>query len=628
MRGHSFRRNTISSGASTRSRGFIGTSSVVEKQSDERRHNLSRVRFYICHFISTGGGAPDPQYFSTESDLEAVRCLKKEVESSSGRPGCNTYLLYAMISKSGLFTYIAVALLVTAITYPTTANPSEALASQTIHLRSGWNLVALMVEPADPSMAGLFASVRENVVLVRDKDGRTFSPTLGIDDIGNWDVRQAYHVFTRVAVMMEVRGTAQTRSPVEINLTSGWNLVPYVEPDPTSVVDYFGLSDIVEVVRDQYGRKYTRSTGSNEIGYLEPGQGYQVFASRSGGVRVPERTTRKEYLVPASIDAPGAEDVSHLLMDFIASVPDSSIIRFPEGAVFRIERTIEVLHRNDLTFLGGSFITDLPTLPELSSRGNRTRSHWRVRGGSNITFRGTRIRGAHPDAGTHSSAYVSDLEAQHGFDILGVKGVVIEDCAISDVYGDFIYIGSRNGWTEDVRVSRCKMERTGRQGIAITGGRRIVIEESYLAEVRRSVFDLEANTDSGGAEYVTIRRNHVVSKRLTWLANDGRGSNIRHIVIEDNVSDTAMDILVLTPEGHRRGPFKIINNRSSASYGSLAGRLMEFRRVDGLEVRGNYHRLQRDRDMYGARLTDCTDFVIEDNDFPNSIGQYIIRETN
>src|SRR5690554_6826806 len=67
--------------------------------------------------------------------------------------------------------------------------------TQTLELSEGWNLVALTVRPDDATLFGILAPVLEDIVLVRDHEGRTMVPGLQIDEIGEWDVRTAYEIF-------------------------------------------------------------------------------------------------------------------------------------------------------------------------------------------------------------------------------------------------------------------------------------------------------------------------------------------------------------------------------------------------------------------------------------------------
>lgn len=519
---------------------------------------------------------------------------------------------------------IALALL-TVVVRPSTAVAESPASSQVLELDQGWNLVALTVRPNDVSLASILSPILEDVVIVTDPAGRTMVPRMQIDEIGEWDLKSAYHIFARNDVSLTIPGPLLDEEDIVFELDAGWNTVPFVGSRALPVGDMF--NDGVVLVRNDAGHTYWPEHEIDEIGELVPGVGYKVFVSDQTVARLPKTPEKPVYHVPDHIDATGAKDVTALVNEFIATVPDNSIIQFAEDGRYRIDETVRVRDRHGLIFQNGFFFTDVKSFPDWGYHRNRARSHWSIEGGSDIVIRDMTIRGPHPNGGTDASAYVMDLEAQHGINIWSTKHVLIENNVITDVYGDFLYIGSQHGgWALDVIIRGNTLERNGRQGIAITGGDEILIEDNHIQDVRRSVFDLEANGNTGGATNVTIRGNYVGAKRLTWLANGGSGSNIRNILIESNTSSTPMNIAVHTPEGHRRGPYKIINNVSTKGYGTPNAALMTFRRVDGVEVWGNVHPLQRNRNMHVARLDDVTDIDIRDNEYPGGVGEYFFIE--
>jgi uncharacterized protein YjdB len=340
------------------------------------------------------------------------------------------------------------------------------------------------------------------------------------------------------------------------------------------------------------------------------------------------------FIVPASIDGTGTKDVTAEINAWIASVPDGNTLRFRNGARYRIEGTILLEERNGLTVEGEGaefFVTVIHPIPNPTSSSqrkvNRTRSHWSVQGGSDIVVRNLSIVGPHPAAGTGSAAYVSDLEAQHGFDIGGVKGITLDNVRVTDVFGDFVYLSrwqTDSNWVDGAIIQNSHFERNGRQGVGITGARNVLFEGNWIGEVRRSVFDIEPNTERGGAENITIRNNTIGEARLRYLAAHGRAGRVANIVIEGNQGRKAMNITVESPVGSRRGPFRIVNNRASEGYGTPRGFLMRFVRVDGLEISRNRNPLQSGRDMRGVTAEESCDVDIQDNEFPGGIGDYVV----
>mgnify|MGYP001366316055 CR=1 FL=1 len=325
------------------------------------------------------------------------------------------------------------------------------------------------------------------------------------------------------------------------------------------------------------------------------------------------------YDVPTSIDPTGSVDVTAELLAFIASVPDGSIIRFPAGATYRAEGSLRIENRNNLVFEGNgaTVIAD--------STADRNRRHWWFVGGSNITIRDLGVRGANPNAGTSEAAYVASLEAQHGFEFAGVIGVLLERARVTDVYGDFVYLGPGAGrWSQNVVIRDSHFERNGRQGVAVTGARDVLITGNFISHTRRATFDLEPNGSGWGASNIQIVGNQIGPGRLLFVAAVGSPSGlVSDVLVKDNtLSGRAMNITVggaPLPAELRRSNFVVVGNRSDTGWGNPGGSLMSFSGIDGVVVSGNVQPLQRGRGNAGVGVTYSCDVRVEGNTFTNAI---------
>jgi hypothetical protein len=285
-------------------------------------------------------------------------------------------------------------------------------------------------------------------------------------------------------------------------------------------------------------------------------------------------------VVPRSIDSTGKTDVTRELQQYIDSVKDGRTIRFRPNGRYRIDGTLFVLQRNDLTFDGRGALFFAGT------RGGKARAQWWIKQGSNIAFRRMSVRGANPSGGTSEGAYVRKLETQHGFRFEGVNGAEIDHVQVSDVYGDFVYMGrdklrrpSTNVWIHD-----SNFRRNGRQGIAVTAASNVVIERNTFNKTRRSTIDLEPNSRSWHVSHVFILNNTVGKGRLLFVASHGQGP-VDNIVISGNrLNGHALTIDAVPPEGRRRSNWIITNNVSDTT---VHNRPMRFWNIDGLVLSGN-----------------------------------------
>ena len=352
-------------------------------------------------------------------------------------------------------------------------------------------------------------------------------------------------------------------------------------------------------------------------------------AGCDSGVADPDRGGRV-YEVPASIDASGGRDVTRELLDFFATVPDTATIVFKAGATYRIEHTLRLQDRHHLTFEGNgaTFIATDPAPFGVTSEGalnrrNRTRSHWHLIGGSNLHFRNVVVRGANPNAGITLPAYVADLEGQHGFDIWGVKGLELNHVTVTDVHGDFVYVSNRRDtgeWSSNVHIHDCHFERNGRQGIAFAGTQDVLIERNYIGQTRRATLDFEPYSTQAGIRRVLVRENTVGPGRLLFVA---AGSSIRakieDIAVERNqLKGKTMNVAIAAPVGARHARIRLIGNVTDLGFGSPLA-LMNFTRIDTLEVRENYSALTAGRNMVAVRVVESCAVQVENNQFPNAV---------
>lgn len=108
--------------------------------------------------------------------------------------------------------------------------------------------------------------------------------------------------------------------------------------------------------------------------------------------------------------------------------------------------------------------------------------------------------------------------AGHGISINGCENVHIDDVICRDCFTDGIYIRGNN-----IKVSNSKMVHNGRQGISITHGSNIIIENVECNGSFRiapmSGIDIEPSLETDVIDYITLRN-------IQTAGNIGKGLNI------------------------------------------------------------------------------------------------------
>jgi hypothetical protein len=298
------------------------------------------------------------------------------------------------------------------------------------------------------------------------------------------------------------------------------------------------------------------------------------------GPATPTSVAVGQEAVPGGIDATGASDVTAALQALIDRTPDGGVVQLDAGGAYRMEGTLVMEERHRLRIEGNCARIFATTIADGS------RSHLRIIGGSDLAVRNLEIRGANPHAGIEGDAYVPALEGQHGIRIEGATDVELDGVRVSDVHGDFVYLGRHledDRWTERVWIHDSTFARSGRQGISVTGGRDIVIEHNTITDVRMATIDLEPHP-SFGAENIHVIENRFGPVRLISIAATGGGRVDTVVVARNTLRGQALRLIANPPDGTRRQRYWIVDNTSDTPANRTP---IRFADIDGIVVTGN-----------------------------------------
>jgi hypothetical protein len=225
-----------------------------------------------------------------------------------------------------------------------------------------------------------------------------------------------------------------------------------------------------------------------------------------------------------------------------------------------------------------------------------------------------KIVGANPYSGRVERQYNANYEVQSGLVVDGSTRVALSNSSVSKVWGDFVTVESKSSY---VTISGNQMTTDGRQGIAVTNAQHVTIDGNTMNDMRRSVFDLEANYSTDVIDDIRIVNNTTGDSRLVWLANSGKSTHNTNTVIENNTMlGTGLAVIYSkTPDGAtlRRGPWTIDNNRFKMR--STTWDAMTFIGSAGISVHDNVVRIPKGINVAMVRASRSDQLQVHHNDF-------------
>lgn len=169
----------------------------------------------------------------------------------------------------------------------TGASPLDA-ARYPLSLSPGWNFISGLVTPDAPELDAVFSDIQSDILLVKDQQGQIYSPSFGINSIGDWDPTSAYMVYAEADATLTLEGEAITPETTSIALVPGWNFVPYLRDVPLPVDEALApIADQLVMVKDSGGQVYVPEFGIDTMGTMQPGRGYKVYVDEAATLNYP-----------------------------------------------------------------------------------------------------------------------------------------------------------------------------------------------------------------------------------------------------------------------------------------------------------------------------------------------------
>ena len=155
-------------------------------------------------------------------------------------------------------------------------------------LQQGWNTISSFIKPNEDDIATIFEDIQEDVSLVLNNNGDVYWPLYDINEIGSWDSQEAYQVYMNAPATLTLYGQYLDPGNTSIYLKSGWNLKPYIPGEPMPVETAFrSVESSIEIVTNNAGDMYWPAYDVNTIGYMQPGEGYRIYAARPSNLTYP-----------------------------------------------------------------------------------------------------------------------------------------------------------------------------------------------------------------------------------------------------------------------------------------------------------------------------------------------------
>ena len=179
----------------------------------------------------------------------------------------------------------------TAFNYDPTANASDSscVYAHNVVLSQGWSLVSSYRQPVNSSIVEMFSHTNGyHELVVKNGLGQVYYPGYGVNQIDSVRPGEGFQVRVALWFSNPVVGEMIIPEQTPIALPQGWSIVGYPRtsngPIATMLIDI--LPNMI-IMKDDDGGVYWTQFGVNQIGDMQPGEGYQIKMSQSDTLYYP-----------------------------------------------------------------------------------------------------------------------------------------------------------------------------------------------------------------------------------------------------------------------------------------------------------------------------------------------------
>jgi hypothetical protein len=165
-----------------------------------------------------------------------------------------------------------------------------AVDTQRIQLQEGWNLISSYLDQPTTDMDSIFQEIAAAVWIVKDDTGNAYIPGL-VNTLGPWQQQKGYWLKAYQDTLLTLYGQPLTPARRELNLPLGWSLIAYLRDSALNIPAALGTSVLgnLYALKDQQGGIYLPAFGIDQIGSMQPGQGYWINMNNPDTLRYPAR---------------------------------------------------------------------------------------------------------------------------------------------------------------------------------------------------------------------------------------------------------------------------------------------------------------------------------------------------
>ena len=151
------------------------------------------------------------------------------------------------------------------------------LTRQDISLPMGWSLFSTYIVPLQADIEDVLSAIFQDIVIVKKANGDVYWPQFSFNNINDMVIGSGYQIKMTNPKVLSIFGTAVLPELTPVNIPTGFSFIGYLRQSPASAVAMMsGIVSSIEILKSGMGLVYWPAFNLNQIGNMQPGEGYKI----------------------------------------------------------------------------------------------------------------------------------------------------------------------------------------------------------------------------------------------------------------------------------------------------------------------------------------------------------------
>lgn len=181
-----------------------------------------------------------------------------------------------------------------------------------------WQMISSNLLQPDSTIVNVLSGISQSMEYIKDENGLLYFPSEGLNTLQTWALLKGYQIYMNEDETLTITGAEIDPSDYVLSLTANsWHIIPYLSENSQAISTAMSSLTNLILVKNSAGEIYYPTYSINQIGNMNPGEGYKISVSTTSTYTYPSTIIVKPkisdpiFTFPINVEPYFESDISY-----------------------------------------------------------------------------------------------------------------------------------------------------------------------------------------------------------------------------------------------------------------------------------------------------------------------------